>query len=99
MSEALKSLERKCSDTVVGLELFVCFSTGCTIFRPSFCFFFVLFLAAVAFSVFCFQSQTYPEEERACLSKYWKIYFPDCEISLVLFLDYLFFITSRIVII
>ena len=38
------------------------------------------------------QSQTYPEEERPCLSKYWKIYFrPDREISLALFLDYLFF--------
>ena len=34
------------------------------------------------------QSQTYPEEERPCLSKYWKIYFPDREISLALFLDY-----------
>ena len=33
--------------------------------------------------------QTYPEEERPCLSKYWKIYFPDREISLALFLDYL----------
>ena len=30
----------------------------------------------------------YPEEERPCLSKYWKIYFPDREISLALFLDY-----------
>ena len=29
------------------------------------------------------------EEERPCLSKYWKIYFPDREISLALFLDYL----------
>ena len=28
MSEALWSLERKCSETVVGLELFVCLSTG-----------------------------------------------------------------------
>ena len=28
MSEALWSLERKCSKTVVGLELFVCLSTG-----------------------------------------------------------------------
>ena len=36
------------------------------------------------------QSQTYPEEERPCLSKYWKIYFPYREISLELFLDYLF---------
>ena len=34
-------------------------------------------------------SQTYPEEERPCLSKYWKIYFPDREISLALFSDYL----------
>ena len=32
------------------------------------------------------QSQTYPEEERPCLSKYWngKIYFPNREISLAL---------------
>ena len=29
------------------------------------------------------------EEERPCLSKYRKIYFPDREISLALFLDYL----------
>ena len=28
MSEALWSFERKCSETVVGLELFVCLSTG-----------------------------------------------------------------------
>ena len=28
MSEALWSLERKCSETVVGLELFVCLWTG-----------------------------------------------------------------------
>ena len=28
MSEALWSLERKCSETVAGLELFVCLSTG-----------------------------------------------------------------------
>ena len=28
MSEALWSLERKCSETVVGLELFVCLSTS-----------------------------------------------------------------------
>ena len=28
MPEALWSLERKCSETVVGLELFVCLSTG-----------------------------------------------------------------------
>ena len=28
MSEALWSLERKCSETVVGLERFVCLSTG-----------------------------------------------------------------------
>ena len=28
MSEALWSLERKCSETVVGLELFGCLSTG-----------------------------------------------------------------------
>ena len=28
MSEALWSLERKCSETVVGLELLVCLSTG-----------------------------------------------------------------------
>ena len=28
MSEALWSLERKCSETVVGLEMFVCLSTG-----------------------------------------------------------------------
>ena len=34
------------------------------------------------------QSQTYPEDERSCLSKYWKIYFPDRKISLALFLDY-----------
>ena len=34
------------------------------------------------------QSQTYPEEERPCLSKYWngKIYFPNREISLALIL-------------
>ena len=32
-------------------------------------------------------SQTYPEEERPRLSKYWKIYFPDREISLALSLD------------
>ena len=34
------------------------------------------------------QSQTYPEEERQCLSKYWKgkIYFPNREISLALIL-------------
>ena len=33
-------------------------------------------------------SQTYPEEERPCLSKYWngKIYFPNREISLALIL-------------
>ena len=37
-----------------------------------------------------FEFQTYPEEERPCLSKYWKIYFPDREISLALFFDYLF---------
>ena len=43
-------------------------------------------------SKFVSQSQTYPEEERPCLSKYWKIYFPDREISLALFLDYLFYI-------
>ena len=28
MSEALWSLERKCSETVVGLELFACLPTG-----------------------------------------------------------------------
>ena len=34
------------------------------------------------------QSQTYPEEERPCLSKYWKgkIDFPNREISLALIL-------------
>ena len=34
------------------------------------------------------QSQTYPEEERPCLSKYWngKIYFPNRQISLPLIL-------------
>ena len=53
MSEALWSLERKCSETVVGLELFVCLSTGlrCSLkrsFKSSFCFSYVLFVAAVA---------------------------------------------------
>ena len=32
-----------------------------------------------------FVSQTYHEEGRPCLSKYWKIYFPYREISLALF--------------
>ena len=50
MSEALWSLERKCSETVVGLELFVCLSTGlrCSLKRslsrrfvsPMYCLFF-----------------------------------------------------------
>ena len=42
------------------------------------------------------QSQTYPYEERPCLSKYWKIYFPGREISLALFYLFynLFLITS-----
>ena len=31
MSEKLWSLERKCSETVVGLELFVCLSTGLSV--------------------------------------------------------------------
>ena len=53
MSEALWSLERKCSETVVGLELFVCLSTGLplfvkTVFKSSFCFSYALFVAAVA---------------------------------------------------
>ena len=44
------------------------------------------------------QSQTYPEEERPCLSKYWngKIYFPDREISLALILFVLQFIADWI---
>ena len=33
MSKALWSLKRKCSETVVGLELFVCLSTG---LRPAY---------------------------------------------------------------
>ena len=37
-----------------------------------------------------FVSQTYPEEERPCLSKYRKIYFPDREISLALFFFFFF---------
>ena len=67
MSEALWSLERKCSETVVGLERFVCL--------------FVFILSQLG------QSQTYPEEERPCLSKYWngKIYFPNREINLSYF--------------
>ena len=54
MSEALWSLERKCSETVVGLELFVCLSTGLrcslkrSLLKSSFCFSYVLFVAAVA---------------------------------------------------
>ena len=51
MSEALWSLERKCSETVVGLERFVCLSTVLlvkTVFKSSFCFSYVLFVAAVA---------------------------------------------------
>ena len=54
MSEALWSLERKCSETVVGLELFVClFVNWSTVFvktvsKSSFCFSYVLFVAAVA---------------------------------------------------
>ena len=41
MSEALWSLERKCSETVVGLELFVCLSTGlrCSLKRSLSCHF------------------------------------------------------------
>ena len=37
MSEALWSLERKCSETVVGLELFACLPTGlrCSLKRSS----------------------------------------------------------------
>ena len=35
MSEALWSLEKKCSETVVGLELFVCLSTGLNFLDPS----------------------------------------------------------------
>ena len=38
-----------------------------------------------------FQSQTYPEEETPCHSKYWKIYFPDREINLALFRIFFFF--------
>ena len=80
-----------------------------TVFKSSFCFSYVLFVAAVAvyhvnnvFRVTVYvmsnmssfagrmkcvtsKSQTYPEEERSCLSKYWKIYFPYREISLALF--------------
>ena len=52
MSEASWSLERKCSETVVGLERFVCLSTvlRCSLKRSksSFCFSCVLFVAAVA---------------------------------------------------
>ena len=60
VSEALWSSERKCSDTVVGSELFVCLSTGLrcslkrslmfvkTVFKSSFSFSNVLFVAAVA---------------------------------------------------
>ena len=53
ISEALWSLERKCPETVVGLELFVClFVNWSTVFvktvsRSSFCFSYVLFAAAV----------------------------------------------------
>ena len=47
-----------------------------------------LFQNGYYFIMLLFASQTYPEEERPCLSKYWKIYFPDREISLALFLDY-----------
>ena len=51
MSEALWSLERKlCSETVVGLELFVCLFVNWstvfvkTVFKSSFCFSYVLFV-------------------------------------------------------
>ena len=42
--------------------------------------------------------QTYPEEERPCLSKYWngKIYFPNREISLSLILFVLQFTADLI---
>ena len=54
MSEALWSLERKCSETAIGLERFVCLFVNWsavlvkTVFKSSFCFFYVLFVAAVA---------------------------------------------------
>ena len=54
MSEALWLLKRKCSEIVVGLELFVCLFVNWsamlvkTVFESSFCFSYVLFVAAVA---------------------------------------------------
>ena len=56
MSEALWSLERNCSGTVVGLQLLVCLFVNRstllvkTVFKSLFCFSNVLFVAAVAVS-------------------------------------------------